>query len=220
MVYNPRTLPSLLLLLSAIHCYGLDVVGMNGINFEIPSDHFFKTSALEFQIGLFETTFYVETPPIVSFAFAAKDKYNNGKFNLSSSLLYSYLLRFPLSLFCDSMKIGKKIACASLLPVTLANSSIHYAPAGAGNIIQSENEVMTGSIFIKSSIEPFIFRSTKWISFSPGAGLALLNNYTKSFWTLTMQLKIGVNYCFDYFFNKRTEKRPSVFVKFSYLGLN
>jgi len=106
------------------------------------------------------------------------------------------------------------------MPLSIMNSSIHYLPNKYGNILRSENSILTGSFFLKSSIEPFLFHSIKWVSLSPGAGLAILYNYEKGLGTAELQFKIGANYCFDYFSNDRIEKTPSIFVKFSFLGMN
>ena len=193
---------------------------MNGINFEIPSDYFLKASAFEARVGIFDTSIYIESPPVISFAFVPHDKHNNNQFNLSSSLLYSYLLALPIIQVADTIKIWKHILYDCLMPLSIMNSSIHYLPNKYGNILRSENSILTGSFFLKSSIEPFLFHSIKWVSLSPGAGLAILYNYEKGLGTAELQFKIGANYCFDYFSNDRIEKTPSIFVKFSFLGMN
>lgn len=127
-----------------------------------------------------------------------KDPYNDNKFNLTSNLLNGFIIGV-----LDM--IGTDFYEKNTIPLymLLGNSKFHYIIIN--NIDDKDNYFF--SFFYKNGLDLFLFRSNKWINFSPGIGCTYYYN--------KIQCSVGYNYNIGYDFSN-TMKNHYMFIELAF----
>lgn len=157
-----------------------------------------------------EQKFYLFQSPELAFSWINSDPFNNNKTNYAFGTFIDLFTKIPFILDNDKYK---KYAFILSLPNSKHNIFLSelFDSSGFCNEIIPQLGFLGSSIFFKVNTDYYLFRNTKWLSFTPSLGF--------SFYLFYPYFEIGWfrNYGYDF---KETKTNNGLFFTIGLMGRN